>query len=69
MLNLTAAFSSFERWTVGLGIEHQLQALQAAVGLQPTKVSGCAGGVRHECDHHNVAATQCGVVLPSSPLT
>jgi len=38
VLNITAAFSSFQRWTVGLGIEHQLQQLQATVGLPPTQV-------------------------------
>lgn len=38
VINITAAFGFFQRWTVGLGIEHQLQALQAAVGLPPTQV-------------------------------
>lgn len=38
VINITAAFGSFQRWTVGLGIEHQLQALQAAVGLPPSQV-------------------------------
>ncbi|KAL4425507.1 hypothetical protein ABPG75_009523 [Micractinium tetrahymenae] len=37
VINITAAFNSFQRWTVGLGIEHQLQDLQAAVGLAPTQ--------------------------------
>ncbi|EFN57798.1 hypothetical protein CHLNCDRAFT_143159 [Chlorella variabilis] len=33
VLNITAALSSFQRWTVGLGIEPQLNSLRAAVGL------------------------------------
>jgi tryptophan 2,3-dioxygenase len=35
VLNLSAAFASFDRWTVGLGLEPQLDALRAAVGLGP----------------------------------
>ena len=31
MLNLSSAFEAFQRWTVGLGIEHQLDQLRAAV--------------------------------------
>ena len=34
VLNITNTFdSSFSRWTVGLGIEHQLNELRAAAGL------------------------------------
>lgn len=34
MLNITNTFdSSFSRWTVGLGIEHQLNELRVAAGL------------------------------------
>jgi hypothetical protein len=40
VLNITAAFASFQRWTVGLGIEGQLNGLRAAVGLSPVPVSG-----------------------------
>jgi hypothetical protein len=38
VLNITAAFSAFQRWTVGLGIEWQLNELRAAVGLPPVQV-------------------------------
>lgn len=35
VLNLTNTFdSSFSRWTVGLGIEHQLNELRVAAGLE-----------------------------------
>lgn len=34
VLNITNTFdSSFSRWTVGLGIEHQLNELRVAAGL------------------------------------
>lgn len=46
VLNLCAAFSSFQRWSVGLGVEHQLNALRAAVGLPEVPVSAGAGGLR-----------------------
>ena len=35
VLNITNTFdSSFSRWTVGLGIEHQLNELRVAAGLE-----------------------------------
>ena len=43
VLNVAAAFSTFQRWTVGLGIEHQLNALRVAVGLAPVRVSDQRG--------------------------
>lgn len=33
VLNLSSAFQSFQRWSVGLGIENQLDELRSAVGL------------------------------------
>lgn len=39
VLNITAACSSFQRWTVGLGIEPQLNALRGAVGLPALQFS------------------------------
>ena len=58
VLNLTAAFTSFERWSVCLGIEHQLDELRASVGLPPLPrtrhklnlgESGDASGMRSLC--------------------
>ena len=46
VLNLTTAFAAFERWTVGLGIEHQLGELRAAVGLHPVP-GGSDSWIRH----------------------
>ena len=72
MLNITAAFSAFQRWTVGLGIEWQLNELRAAVGLPPLQV----GGVLLECCcfvpfsavlPHAGAATCCSCFVPTSP--
>jgi hypothetical protein len=44
VINISAAFSAFERWSVGLGVEHQLSALRRAVGLPDFKVGGAEGG-------------------------
>lgn len=50
VLNLTAAFSAFERWSVCLGIEWQLDALRQAVGLPPApRVRGGRGGGAQQC--------------------
>ena len=38
VINISAAFSAFERWSVGLGVEHQLSGLRRAVGLPDFKV-------------------------------
>jgi tryptophan 2,3-dioxygenase len=41
---LTAAFSAFEAWGVGLGLEPQLARLRAAVGLAPGEPAVDGGG-------------------------
>jgi len=35
VLNISNAFLYFQRWTVGIGIEHQIDELRGAVGLPP----------------------------------
>ena len=40
VLNISAAFASFQRWSVGLGVERQLNALRATVGLREVQVRG-----------------------------
>lgn len=47
VINISSAFAAFERWSVGLGVEHQLSALRRAVGLPEFKV-GLVGERVHE---------------------
>lgn len=49
VLNITAALSSFQRWTVGLGIEPQLNSLRAAVGLPALQVGPAASATPTAC--------------------
>ena len=54
VINISAAFSAFKRWSVGLGVEHQLSELRQAVGLPDFKVGAGRAFAMLRCRRHGL---------------